>query len=148
MQGARLNIIRTAELLPMDAGHFRRLIRRGVFPPPKRNGKGKPYYDYDLLIEIAAVLKGGVGKNGEEVSFYCRKPKRLAHRAAAKREQPPAAEDYLNAVIEGCRQLGIPKADLDSSKITALLAAEFPNERPPLEQAIPTIARRLLDGHE
>jgi hypothetical protein len=48
--------------------------------------------------------------------------------------------------MEGCRQLGIANADLEPSKITALLVDEFKSERPPLEQAIPTIARRLLDG--
>jgi hypothetical protein len=148
LQGARLNVSRTAELLPMDIGHFRRLIRRGVLPSPKRNAKGRPYFDYDLLVQIAEVLKRGVGKNNEEVSFYCRKPKRPSQRAAAaKREQPPA-DDYIDAIIEGCRQLGIADAVLAPTKILAILADEFKDERPPLEQAIPTIARRLLDGQQ
>jgi hypothetical protein len=40
LDGARLNVSRTAELISMEAGHFRRLIRRGVFPAPKRTSKG------------------------------------------------------------------------------------------------------------
>ena len=147
LQGARLNISRTAELLPMDVGHFRRLIRRGVFPNPKRNGKGKPFYDYDLLVEIAEVLKRGVGKNNEEVTFYRRRSRRSSQRTtAAKREQQPAAADYVEAIAEGCRQLGITDTALEPTKIAAILAAEFHGERPPLAEAIPVVARRLLDG--
>ena len=141
------NVSRTAELLPMDVGHFRRLIKRGVFPSPKRTGKGKAFYDYELLVEIASVLKAGIGRNGEEIAFYRRKPKRPSQRtAAAKREQQPAADDYVNAVVEGCRQLGIADADLEPTKISAILAAEFKDERPSLEQAIPVVARRLLEA--
>lgn len=147
LNGARLNVSRTAELLPMDVGHFRRLVRRGVFPSPRRNAKGKPFYDYDLLIEIAEVLKRGVGKNNEEVAFYRRKPRRPSQRpTAAKRDHQPATDDYVEAIAEGCRQLGIADADLEPTKIAALLAAEFQGERPPLAEAVAAVARRLLDG--
>lgn len=146
LQGARLNVSRTAEMLPMDVGHFRRLVRRGVFPSPKRTGKGKPYFDYPLLCEIAGILKSGVGKNQEEVAFYRRKPKHDHRRPNGKHESKLPADEYVKAIIDGCKQLGLSDADVAPSKIAALLAAEFNGERPPLEQAIPAVARRLLDG--
>lgn len=146
LQGARLNVSRTAELLPMDVGHFRRLVRRGVFPRPKRTAKGKPFYDFDLIVEIDGILKSGIGRNGEEMAFYRRKP-RHEHRRAGKRQEPrPAADEYVAAIAEGLKQLGIADADLAPNRIAALLSAEFQGERPALEQAIPTIARRLLEG--
>ena len=52
LDGARLNVARTAELVSMDAGHFRRLVRRGVFPTPKKTAKSMPYYDHELLRQI------------------------------------------------------------------------------------------------
>ena len=146
LQGARLNVSRTAELLPMDVGHFRRLVKRGVFPSPKRTGKGKPFYDHSLLCEIAEVLKRGVGKNGEEVAFYRRKPKHEHQRANGRHQAKPATDEYVAAIAEGCRQLGIADADLEPTKIAALLVSEFQGARPPLEQAIPLVARRILDG--
>ena len=146
LDGARLTVVRTAELLPMDPGHFRRLVRRGVLPSPRRNAKGKPFYDYPLLVEIANVLKAGVGKNGEEVAFYRRKQKHQHRRPSSKHETKPATDEYIAAIAEGLQQLGIADADLAPSKVAALLSAEFQGERPPLEQAIPAVARRLLDG--
>ena len=62
LEGSRLNITRTAELFHMDAGHLRRLSRRGVLPAPKRTAKGMPYYCHDLLVQISEVLRTGVGR--------------------------------------------------------------------------------------
>ena len=146
LNGARLTVVRTAELLPMDPGHFRRLVRRGVLPSPKRNAKGKPFYDYDLLVEIASVLKAGIGKNGEEVAFYRRKARHEHRRPNGKHDSKPAADEYITAIVEGCKQLGIADADLAPSKVAALLSAEYQGERPPLADAIAAVARRLLDG--
>ncbi len=50
LEGARLNVAATAGVVSMDPGHFRRLVRRGVFPAPKRTSKGMPYYDHELLL--------------------------------------------------------------------------------------------------
>jgi hypothetical protein len=49
-------------------------------------------------------------------------------------------------VIEGCRQVGVSDDRLDASRVTVLLAAEFADDRPELQVAIPVIARRLLAG--
>jgi hypothetical protein len=151
LDGARLNVTETAELLSMDAGHFRRLVRRGVFPAAKKTAKGLPYYDHDLLVQLAEVIKRRVGLNGEEVMWYRRKPK--GERPAGRRRQAqsspqaqdqPAADDYLLAIIEGCRQLGLEDEKLGPQAVQAALAEEFSEQRPGLEQAIPAVARRLL----
>jgi hypothetical protein len=150
LDGARLNVSQTAELISMEAGHFRRLVRQGVFPAPKRTSKGMPYFDHELLCQIGNVLKSGVGLSGEEISFYRRKPKRGRQRAPRSRQdrqrvakQPDA---YVASVIEGCRQVGVSDDRLDASRVTVLLAAEFADDRPELQVAIPVIARRLLAG--
>ncbi len=146
LQGARLNVSRTAELLPMDVGHFRRLIRRGVFPSPKRTAKGKPFYDYDLLVEIAGVLKAGVGKNSEEIAFY-RRQRRAEPRPRQRRVGSPTqaqSDAYLDAVVEGCRQCGIEAAELTPERVAAVLAQEFGTDRPELAVAIPAVVRRIV----
>jgi len=61
----------------------------GRSPVPKRTSKGMPFYDYELLRQIADVLRRGVGISGEEVSFYRRKPKRpKTGNPRTRREQP------------------------------------------------------------
>jgi DNA-binding transcriptional MerR regulator len=150
LDGARLNVSRTAELISMEAGHFRRLVRRGVFPTPKRTSKGMPYFDHELLRQIGQVLKSGVGLNNEEISFYRRKPKQGGQRSPKSRQgrqqatkQPDA---YLAAIVEGCRQVGVRDELLDTARITSILSAEFAEGRPELERALPVVARRLLAG--
>jgi hypothetical protein len=150
LDGARLNVSRTAELISMEAGHFRRLVRRGVFPAPMRTAKGMPYYDHDLLCQIGNVLKSGVGLNNEEISFYRRKPKSGRQRTPRSRQDRQRAakqpDAYVASVVEGCRQVGVSDDRLDASRVSELLAVEFSNDRPELQVAIPVIARRLLAG--
>ena len=147
LDGARLNVSRTAELVGMNSGHFRRLVRKGVFPTPKRTSKGMPYFDHDLLVQVGQVLKSGVGVSGEEISFYRRKKK--SPTKARKQQSPPESnndDEYVHAIIEGCKQLGVDQGQLSGDEINAALRLEFGDSRPALNEAIPTIARRFLAG--
>ena len=146
LEGARLNVTRTAELFHMDAGHLRRLSRRGVLPAPKRTAvKAMPFYDYELLTQISEVLRSGVGLNQEEISFYRRKektPEKRKNRAKGSTQQSPDA--FVESVIEGCRELGIAKEKLDVSTVKKIIADEFGKDEAELRQVIPVVARRIL----
>ena len=148
LRDARINVSRAAELAVMHAAHFRRLVRRGVLPAPKRNTKGKPYYDYDLLQKIADVLRRGVGCNGEDVGFYRRRlrPQVAQDRPAvnSRRKVRPAADEYVASLAEGLRQLGIADELLTPVRLMRTLAEAFGTERPAIETALPAIARQLL----
>ncbi len=145
LEGARLNITRTAELFHMDAGHLRRLSRRGVLPAPKRTAKGMPYYGYELLVQISEVLRTGVGLNDVEISFYRRRektPKKRENRAKRSNQQSP--DSFVQQIIEGCKELGVGKDKLDCETVKQIVAAEFNGEQPELKDVIPVVARRLL----
>ena len=147
LEGARLNMSRTAELIRMDTGHFRKLIQRGVFPEAKTTAKGMPYFDYDLLCQIGEVLKSGVGLNNEEIAFYRRRPKHGRRQPLrSRRSEARSSDSYLDSLIEACRQVGVGDDLLTTAKVKAALNAEFGNDRPALEQAIPVVARRLFAG--
>lgn len=150
LRGARLSIARTAELIAMDAGYLRKLVRRGIFPQPKRTSKGMPFYDYELLCKVGEVLKSGVGVSGEEVSFYRRKPKQSRPRSRQSpcgRQRVAREQDaYITSIIEGCRQVGVGDDLLNEARIKAVLTAEFGADRPDLERALPVVARKLLGG--
>ncbi len=137
----------------MDAGHFRRLIRRGVFPSPKRTQKGLPYFDHETLLVIAEVVKRRVGVNGEEVMWYRRKTKPTGSRTTQPRrrgqdhrQQQPDGDTYVASIVEGCRQVGVPAENLSPEKVASALVEAFGNDRPAPERAIPVVARRLLAG--
>ncbi len=147
LEGARLNMSRTAELIRMDTGHFRKLIKRGVFPEAKTTAKGMPFFDFELLCQIGQVLKSGVGLSGEEIAFYRRRPKhRRQQPQRSRRSEARSSDSYLELVMEGCRQVGVGDDQLSQERITSILVAEFGDTRPALEQAIPVVARRLFAG--
>ena len=127
LEGARLNVTRTAELFHMDAGHLRRLSRRGVLPAPKRTAvKAMPFYDFELLTQIGEVLRTGVGLNAEEISFYRRKektPEKRKNRARESNQRSPDA--FVESIIEGCKELGVGKDKLDVETVKQIMAAEF-----------------------
>lgn len=146
-EGSRLNMRRTAELLSMDDGHLRRLVRRGVFPSPRRTSKGLPYYDFELLSAIGGILKSGVGISGEEVSFYRRRRKKKQSSDRRNgRSRGASVDEYLRSLIEGCRQLGVGEEVLDASHVAGVVREAFGNDRPELEQALPEVVRLLLAG--
>jgi len=145
LKGARISVVRAAELATMHPAHFRRLIRRGVFPLPRRTAKGRPYFDYDLLAAVAAVLKSGVGQNGEEILFYRRKPQSGLPKHRSRRLQPaPVADAYLSHLAEGLKQVGVPEEVLKPERLQAALVEVFGQERPDLAVAIPDLAQRLI----
>ena len=145
LKGARLNVTRTAELFSMDPGHLRRLSRRGVLPPPKRTAKKMPFYDFELLNQIGEVLRTGVGLNDEEISFYRRKEKTQKKRKnKAKGSNHQSADAFVQQVIEGCKELGVAKEELDVATVEKIIADEFGKDEPELREVIPLVARRLL----
>lgn len=143
LKGARFTVAKAAELANMHPAHFRRLCRRGIFPPPKRTAKGRPYVDYDLLMRVARILKSGVGENGQEVIFYRRKSQSTGKRSERRRDSP-APDPYLRALGDGLKQLGIAKKELRHERLVAVLTAEFGAHRPELSVSIPAVLRRLL----
>ena len=109
-----------------------------------------PYFDHELLCQIGGVLKSGVGLNNEEISFYRRRPKQGSQRSSQSRQSRQRAarqpDAYLEAIVEGCRQVGVDDGLLSAETVASLLRAEFGSDRPELGEAIPVVARRLLAG--
>lgn len=144
MNGARFTVVQAAELANMHPAHFRRLCRRGVFARPKRNAKGRPYFDHELLTVVGRVLKTGVGASGEEVMFNRRRPK--AYRGGVSRPQraPRKPDPYLSDLATIFRQLGAGEKHLAPEVLDGLLRAAFGKGRPPLETAVAKLVSRIF----
>ena len=144
-EDARLNVKQTAVMAGLHVAHFRRLVRRQIFPPPKRTANGKPYFDYGLLQQIATVIRRKIGHNGQEVMFYSSRKKKPSKVTTPKPGRNARPEDpYLASLVEGLRQLGLTDAQLNVARIGQALSELFGSERPGLSEAISDVARRLL----
>jgi len=135
LRGARVTIVKAAELANMHPSHFRRLIRRGILPKPKRTAKGRPYFDYDLLDCISKVLRAGIGANGEEVTFYRRRKKSKQPIHSRRNDADP----YLKDLASILTQLGYRTHEITPTKLRASLKAALGEERPPVEIAVPQL---------
>jgi len=135
LRGARVTIVKAAELANMHPSHFRRLIRRGIFPKPKRTAKGQPYFDYDLLVCVSKVLRTGIGANGEEVTFYRRRKKTNQPIRSRRNEADP----YLKDLASILTQLGYRTHEITPAKLRASLKAAFGEKSPPVEIAVPKL---------
>jgi DNA-binding transcriptional MerR regulator len=141
LRGSRVTLTRAAELAGMHPAHFRRLIRQGVFPKPKKTAKGRPYFDYDLLSRVAEILSSGIAANGQEVLFYRRKNSKPAVRHL-RRLQPP--DPYLKELAQCLRQMGASKEQLSPERLDAILVDAFGKKRPDLSVSLPVVIQRLF----
>jgi hypothetical protein len=141
LRGSRVTLTRAAELASMHPAHFRRLIRRGIFPKPKRTAKGRPYFDFDLLVRVAVILSSGIAENSEEVLFYRRHGRKQTIRHLRK---PQPSDPYLKELAQCLRQVGASKEQLSPENLNAILVDAFGTKRPDLEEALPIFIQRLF----
>lgn len=146
LTGIRVSVAKAAEMLDKHPSHLRRLWKRGVLPAPKRTANGRPYYDDDLLKVITAVMKSGIGMNGEEVLFYRRRTKtgRRNRLTRSGKPRPPARSDpYIISLKDALTQFGIPQDRLDPDAIQSHLAATFGDQRPDIGTVLLELVKRL-----
>lgn len=144
--GPRWSVAEAAEKLGKHPSHLRRLWKRGVLPQPKKTAGGRPYFDDALLKTSMAVMRSGVGLNGEEVLFYRRRTKnRRCNRMerSTERQPAPAGDPYISKIKEAIAQFGIPEARLEPTAIQSLLTAIFGDERPEIATVLPELVKRL-----
>ena len=135
-----MTVARAAELAGVHPAHFRRLCRRGVFPKPKRTAKGKPFFDYGLLMTVANVMKAGTGLNGEEIVFR-QHPTRHVQTGHPQASQPDPLITDLTAAL---RKLGAPEKELKPQALKDRLRAAFGPSLPDFNTAITALARQLF----
>lgn len=146
LKDTRLTVSAAAELAGMHPAHFRRLVRQGVFPRPKQTAAGRPFFDHDLLVRIAEILRTGVGANGREVMFYRKAAAKTARnpvrpKSSPRRQSEPDA--YLSSLAAALRQLGFSNEELTPRTLIASLESAFGQERPELSAALPVLCRHL-----
>jgi hypothetical protein len=125
-----MNVAETARLISMSRSRFNQLLGT-VFPLPKRDEHGRPYFDRDQQMQIVEIRRTNKGMDGRPILFRAtgvrsstpRKP-RTKSPATPKKDHT----DLLNAV----RSLGLERAtrkDVEQS-----LSSLFPDGHLPVDQ--------------
>ena len=65
-------------------------------------------------------------------------------RVAALAKSHPQVSTRRLSVIQGCKELGIAKEELDVATVKKVIVDEFGKDEPELREVIPLVARRLL----
>ena len=147
LTGIRVSVAEAAEMMGKHPSHLRRLWKRGVLPAPRKTANGRPYFDDNLLKAIAAVVKSGIGLNGEEVLFYRRRAKSgRRNRTTLSTEPRPSAKSdpYIINLRHMLAQFGIPQDRLKLDAIQSQLVAAFGDKRPDIGEVLRELAKRLL----
>jgi hypothetical protein len=125
-----MNIAETARLINMSRSRFNQLLGT-VFPLPKRDDLGRPYFDREQQMQIVEIRRTNTGLDGRPILF----------RATGSRSSPPSKTratptavpkqghtELLNAI----RALGLEGAT--RKDIEQCLSTLFPDGRLPTDQ--------------
>ena len=125
-----MNVAETARLISMSRSRFNQLLG-SVFPLPKRDEQGRPYFDRDQQIQIVDIRRTNKGMDGRPILFRATGTRSSTPRKPrTKSPSTPKHEhaDLLNAV----RSLGLASAtrkDVEQS-----LSSLFPDGHLPVDQ--------------
>lgn len=101
-----MSIAETARLIQMSRSRFHQLIGT-VFPEPKRDASGRPYFDREQQQLVVEIRRRNVGVNGQPILFRA-----TGKRTASAPRTPKAIQPKHNHrdVLVAVRDLGLTQA--------------------------------------
>lgn len=100
-----MNVSEVARLIQMSRSRFTQLVGT-VFPEPKRDEHGRPFFDREQQMLVVEIRRRNVGMNGKPILF----------RATGKRTSTPSrlktskqTEDHTE-LLNAVRSLGLTEA--------------------------------------
>ena len=127
-----MNIAETARLIHMSRSRFNQLLGT-VFPLPKRDEHGRPYFDREQQMQIVEIRRTNKGMDGKPMLF----------RATGSRTSMPAKQKGKTAsvpkqdhteLLNAVRGLGLEK--VNRKDIEQCLATLYPDGRLPTDQGV------------
>lgn len=120
-----MSIAETARLIKMSRSRFHQLIG-SVFPQPKRDENGKPYYprqDQELIVEIR---RRNVGLDGKPILFRATGSRTSS---APRRPRAPQVSQAYRDVLVAVRELGLTHAT--ARDVAECVGRLFPDGKTP-----------------
>jgi hypothetical protein len=119
-----MNVSETARLIQMSRSRFTQLVGT-VFPEPKRDDHGHPFFDRDQQMLIVEIRRRNVGMDGKPILFRAT-GKRTSAPSRLKTTKPTEDHTELLNAVRCLGVLGATKKD-----VTECVASLFPNGQRP-----------------
>jgi hypothetical protein len=132
-----MNIAETARLIHMSRSRFNQLLG-SVFPLPKRDGQGRPYFDRDQQMQIVEIRRTNRGMDGTLILFRATGSRSSLPRKPRAKPVVPK-QDHTELLI-AVRGLGLERAN--HKDIEKCIATLYPNGHLPADQG--TLIREVF----
>ncbi len=125
-----MNIAETARLIHMSRSRFNQLLGT-VFPLPKRDDLGRPYFDREQQMQIVEIRRTNKGMDGRPILFRA-SGSRSSTPAKPRTKTPGTPKQDHTELLNAIRGLGLDGAT--RKDIEQCLSTLFPNGLLPTDQ--------------
>lgn len=125
-----MNVAETARLISMSRSRFNQLLGT-VFPLPKRDEQGRPYFDRDQQMQVVEIRRTNRGLDGKPILFRASGSRSSTPRKPRTKSPATPQKDHTD-LLNAVRSLGLERAtrkDIEQS-----LSSLFPDGHLPAEQ--------------
>ena len=103
-----MSVAETARLIKMSRSRFHQLIGT-VFPQPKRDENGRPYFDREQQELVVEIRRRNVGMDGKPILFRATGSRTSS---APRRPKAPQVNQDHRDVLVAVRELGLTQATI------------------------------------
>ena len=142
-----MSIAETARLIQMSRSRFHQLLGT-VFPEPKRDANGRPYFDREQQQMVVEIRRRNVGVNGQPILFRA-----TGSRTASTPRKPRASQpkqDHRDVLI-AVRELGLTQAtakDVDDCVRSLYPDGKVPEQGDLIRRVFLSLNSRLSQGKQ
>ena len=120
-----MSVAETARLIKMSRSRFHQLVGT-VFPQPKRDDNGRPYFDREQQELVVEIRRRNVGMDGRPILFRA-----TGSRTSSAPRRPTASkpkQDHLEVLV-AVRELGLTQATIKD--VDKCITSLFPDGKLP-----------------
>ena len=121
-----MNVSEVARLITMSRSRFTQLMGR-VFPEPKRDEHGRPFFDRDQQMLVVEIRRRNVGMDGKPILFRAT-GKRTSAPSRLKTTTSKPTDDHTE-LLNAVRSLGL--AGATKKDVAECVASLFSNGQRP-----------------
>ena len=121
-----MNVSEASRLIKMSRSRFTQLVGT-VFPEPKRDEQGRPFFDREQQMLIMEIRRRNVGMDGKPILFRATGT-RTSTPSRLKAGTPKPTEDHAE-LLSAMRSLGLTQAT--RKDVAEIVKELFPNGQRP-----------------
>lgn len=143
-----MSIAETARLIKMSRSRFHQLIGT-VFPQPKRDANGRPYFDREQQMLVVEIRRRNTGINGQPILFRATGSRTSSAPRRPKATSKPG-QDHTPLLV-AVRSLGLTQAtkkDVDECVTSLFPDDKLPEEGDLIRRVFLSLKSRFSQGNQ